>query len=381
MTGPAMTVPAPEAQRALAAHYYTDAEAWRADRALILNTWQLVGHDAQMPAPGDFITADLFDQSFFVIRDDDGGLRAYANVCPHRGHQLVKGCGNKSRISCPYHAWTFARDGRLIGLQRTPSSVTPTRADVRLFDVPVATLAGFVLINPSGKAPPLATFAPGLAQQIDAACPDLARYVIEDGPALGHSYDCAANWKVLIDNYLECHHCGVAHASFDDMMDIKASRFELWPHFTRQIAPTAGKSETAAFALNLAHDVTVGHFWWLFPNTVLGQFPGVPGFYASRFDPVSEGQTKRRSWSLTTPVATDPDMARRAQARSDWSVQIVSQEDRALCESVQIGLQHEAFRHGWYVTDPQAHGLSEHAMQHFHTLYLSALEAQPCISP
>ena len=371
-----MTIAVADDRRTLPARYYIDDDVLARERQMLRDHWQLVGHEAQLPARGDYITARLFDSDYFVIRGDDNGLRAFANVCPHRGHVLLEGCGHKGRITCPYHAWTFDRSGRLVGARRTETTELPTRGEIRLFEVALDQLAGFIFLNVSGKALPLNEFAPGLDAQIARHCPELGSYVVEDGPALGHTYECAANWKVLIDNYLECHHCSVAHSSFDDMMDISNSRFELFPNYTFQTAPTALKSENKAFPLNLDHDVTVGHFWWLFPNMVFGQFPGVPGFYASRFDAVGAHQTHRQTWSLTVAEPTDSDMKRRAGLRSAWSVHVVSREDRALCENVQRGMRHDAFERGWYVNDPAAHGISEHAMRHFHHIYVATLESR-----
>lgn len=364
-------------KRALPARYYTEDSVLMRERAMLLDHWQLAGHVAQIKEPGAFLTVSFADQDFFIVRGSDGVIRGFANVCPHRGHRLVEGCGVKQRLTCPYHAWTFTLDGKLRGLQRGTSTQAPDRNQIRLSEVPVDTLAGFLFINPNGTAPPLAEYAPGLAEQVAAHVPDVSAYVLEEGPALGHSYSCEANWKVLIDNYLECHHCGPAHDTFNDMMDIPASTFELCGTYTFQTAPTKGRADTRAFPLNLAHDVTVGHFWFLFPNTVFGQFPGVPGFYASRFDPVTPHRTERRTFSLTVAEPTDADMPRRQALRSKWSTSVVSQEDRSLCENVQRGMRQSTFSQGWYVTDPEAHGLSEHAMRHFHHLYLSALEA-PC---
>lgn len=361
-------------QRALPARYYTDAEVLRRERDMLRDHWQLVGHEKQLGEPGAFLTVSLHDQDFFLLRGQDDVIRGFANVCPHRGHRLVEGQGVKARITCPYHAWTFTHTGALMGMQRTATTQAPARDRIALFSVPVDMLGGFLFINPNGNAAPLSEHAPGLAQQLATHCPDLPLYALEDGPALGHSYRCRANWKVLIDNYLECHHCGTAHETFNDMMDIAASSFQLFDRFIFQTAPTAGKAENRAFPLNLKHDVTIGHFWFLFPNTVFGQFPGAPGFYASRFDPVSADETERRTFSLIIDPPTDPDMARRNDLRSAWSSQVVSREDRALCKSVQRGMHQAPFQQGWYVTDPQAHGISEHAMRHFHQLYLSALE-------
>ena len=134
------------------------------------------------------------------------------------------------------------------------------------------------------------------------------------------------------------------------------------------------KAQNKAFPLDLEHDVTTGHFWFLFPNTVFGQFPGTQGFYASRFDPVTPDLTQRRSLSMATSIPTDPGMHERAQLRSDWSSNVVSQEDRALCENVQKGLHQRGYIQGWYITDPDAHDISEHAMRHFHDIYLDAID-------
>ncbi|MEL6234734.1 MAG: aromatic ring-hydroxylating dioxygenase subunit alpha [Pseudomonadota bacterium] len=369
------TGPVESAQRALPARHYTCPEHFARDRRLMLGSWHLAGHHGDLPGPGDYRTLSILDQDILLIRGQDGAIRAFANVCPHRGHSLLCGAGTTRRITCPYHAWSFSTEGALVRQRRRRTTQAPDRQDIGLFELPLAELAGFLFVNPDGTAPPFATLTEGLARQIDETCPGLADLVPEAGPALGHSYACAANWKVLIDNYLECHHCGPAHASFDDLMDIGASRFELFDRFTFQRAPTAGKAENRAFPLDLQHDITVGHFWWLFPNTLLGQFPGVPGFYASRLDPLAPDRTARHTISLQPARPTDPDMARRAKLRSDWSVSVVSREDRALCEAVQRGMTQIAFTQGWYLTDPDAHGISEHAMRHFHRIYLEALAA------
>ena len=363
-----------QTQRCLPAEYYTE-RAWLArDHQLLIDSWQLVGHVAQLPNPGDVITATVSEQDILLARGQDQQIRAFFNVCPHRGHRLVAEEGNKRVLTCPYHAWSFGLDGSLRGMKKTKTTTAPDRSDICLNQIALDQLAGFLFVNLSGTATPLVEFALGLEDQILTKVPEITDLVMEEGPALGHTYNCNANWKVLLDNYLECHHCGAAHESFDDMMCIAESKFELYPNYTFQHAPTAMKEESTAFPLNLEHDVTLGQFWWLFPNTVFGQFPGARGFYASRFDPVTPDRTERRSLSLTVAKPTDLDMERRAKLRSDWSNNVVSQEDRALCENVQRGMKSMGFAQGWYVTDPEQHGISEHAMRHFHTTYLSALD-------
>ncbi|MCI5097199.1 MAG: aromatic ring-hydroxylating dioxygenase subunit alpha [Rhodobacteraceae bacterium] len=362
--------------RTLAARHYTSTQSLAAERELLLRSWQLAGHQSQLAEPGDFITLSLFEQNIFLVRDREGEVRAYYNVCPHRGHQLVEGSGQKAVLTCPYHAWTFGLDGRLRGLPKRDGTDAPARSEVCLTSVRVDTLAGFLFVNLDESAPSLAEFAPGLEAQLLERVPELSELEIEGDSAYGHTYSCKANWKVMLDNYLECHHCGPAHHSFDDMMNIAENRFELYQNYTYQMAPTARKAENAAFRLDLDHDVLDGQFWFLFPNTVFGQFPGARGFYASRFDPVTPDFTERRSFSLIAAEPTDPDMKARAAERAEWSTNVVSAEDRALCESVQRGMHQKGYQQGWYITDPDAHDISEHAMRHFHDIYLAAMDEE-----
>ncbi|WP_330220291.1 SRPBCC family protein, partial [Sulfitobacter sp. HI0040] len=170
----------------------------------------------------------------------------------------------------------------------------------------------------------------------------------------------------MLDNYLECYHCQTAHPDFNEMMAIPDSRFSLFPNFTYQEAPTKRKADNRAFPLDLDHDVLVGTFWWLFPNITLGRFPGTQNFYVSRFDPLGPGRTSRYTLSLKPARPTDAGAEERDRLRSVWTTKVVSQEDRALCENVQRGMAQRGFQHGWYVTDPEDHGISELAMRHFH---------------
>ncbi len=357
-------------EKTLLARYYTDTDVMAAEiRDLFYTTWQFVCHVSDLAEPGDYFAFSLHGQDYFLVRTPDGALKGYCNVCPHRGHRLVDGTGNKSRITCPYHAWTFGLDGQLRGARGVERDVVQSQGR-SLIPIAVDQIVGLVFVNPSRTAAPLAEFAPELEAQILRACPDIAEYVVvRDGAELGHSYQCRSNWKVMIDNYLECYHCQMAHPDFDEMMEISDSRFSLFPSFTYQHAPTKKKADNRAFPLDLEHDVLEGEFWWLFPNITLGRFPGVQNFYISRFDPLEPGLTSRYTVSLQPRTPTDKHAAERDRLRSHWSKTVVSQEDRKLCENVQRGLAQRGFEHGWYVTDLEDHGVSEHAMRHFHDLY------------
>ncbi|NRB05002.1 MAG: aromatic ring-hydroxylating dioxygenase subunit alpha [Rhodobacteraceae bacterium] len=354
---------------ALAAVYYTDQNVMKAEvHDLLYNTWQFVCHISDVDQEGTYFAFSLHGQEYFLVRGHDGTLRGFHNVCPHRGHRLVDGSGQKSRIVCPYHAWTFDLDGSLRGARGIDRRSAVQKH--KLLPIRVDTVLGFVFVSANLDIAPLAEYAPGMAAQMLRACPDLPNYVVNrDGAEFGHTYMCAANWKVMLDNYLECYHCQMAHPDFNDMMAIGDSTFALFPNYTYQHAPTKMKAETAAFPLDLEHDVLVGEFWWMFPNITFGQFPGTQNFYVSRFDPLEPGLTSRYTVSLHPKEPTDPGAPERDRLRSVWTTTVVSQEDKALCENVQRGMSQRAFQNGWYVTAPEDHGVSEHAMRHFHDLY------------
>ncbi len=355
----------------LASHYYVDQRVMEAElRDLLYNSWQFVCHESEVANPGDFYAFTLHGQDFFLVRTAKGELKGFHNVCPHRGHRLVKGQGNKSRVTCPYHAWTFTLEGKLRGARGVDRASEASQERRNLLPVRVDRIVGFVFINADLEAESLADFAPGLEQQMLRACPDLPDYVVSAGSEeFGHTYVCNANWKVMLDNFLECYHCQMAHPEFNEMMAIADSTFTMFRNFTYQNAPTKGKAENRAFPLDLEHDVLVGEFWWMFPNITFGRFPGVQNFYVSRFDPLEPGKTSRYTLTLAPRVETDLGAAERDRLRSKWANAVVAVEDKNLCEGVQRGMSQRAFRHGCYVTDPDDHGVSEHAMRHFHDIY------------
>lgn len=104
----------PELSGTLPASYYYDPAIFEREReAIWFKTWQLVGYVHDLAKPGDYITADILDQKVFVVRDKSGELRAFYNVCMHRGHILAEGKGSKTIFTCPFHAWSYDTDGRL----------------------------------------------------------------------------------------------------------------------------------------------------------------------------------------------------------------------------------------------------------------------------
>jgi Rieske 2Fe-2S family protein len=189
--------------------------------------WLCVGRSDQLPNPGDHRAEGSTDGgSVLLVRGDDGALRAFANTCRHRGHELLP-CGqtanNGRAIVCPYHGWAYTLRGGLraaAGFRHQPGFVD---ADWGLAELPVTEWHGLVFVDGSGTAGPLAAALSELE-------PVVAPYEPERLVVAGrHEYETTANWKVLTENYHECYHCPVIH-----------------PELCRVSPPKSGENHTPA---------------------------------------------------------------------------------------------------------------------------------------
>ncbi|MEO1492441.1 MAG: aromatic ring-hydroxylating dioxygenase subunit alpha [Pseudomonadota bacterium] len=358
------------ASRTLPAYYYTDPAVLEIERReLFFRTWQYACHASVLAEPGCYTTFSIFDQDIMLVHGQDGVVRAFYNVCAHRGHQLVAGSGQKTRLTCPYHAWTYALDGRLVGVRGGEHTTKVAKSEICLSEIRVDRLLDFYFINLDPDAQPLAAYAPGLEAEIAAATPGWQDFVVTDNwRAFGAPFAC--NWKALVDNYLECYHCETAHPTFCDMFDCTGIRHDFAANHMRQHLPSAHKAENAAYALDLDHHVLDGNFWFLFPSTLLGYIPGAPSLSISRIVPTGAETCLRET---EVYVAPDADPAH-LKARDAFGAEKVGAEDRALVESVQRGMRQMGFNQGLYMIDPEEETFTEEGVRFFHSRYRDALE-------
>jgi len=192
---------------ALARDFYTSEAVFARDLDLLLGRWTQVGHVSQVAEPGDWITAELGEESAIVVRGEDGSLRALANVCRHRGSRVCVGAsGSATMLVCPYHAWSYRLDGRLRAAREMPAGFDP--AAHGLHPLPLAEIAGLIFISFGDAPPDLSLAAPALAGMGERYGWPAAR--------IAHRalYRVAANWKLALENYHECYHCAPAHPEF-----------------------------------------------------------------------------------------------------------------------------------------------------------------------
>ncbi|HSR86646.1 MAG TPA: aromatic ring-hydroxylating dioxygenase subunit alpha [Streptosporangiaceae bacterium] len=208
------------------ASYVDQDEFVRERERVLLPSWFCVGRADSVQGPGDYITAEVVGESVIVVRTGDGTLAAFYNLCRHRGSRLVPtassepaaepgraGCFAGS-IRCPYHGWVYGLDGTLRAAPFLPE-VRAYRQLLRLHPADVAEWGGFVFV----RLEHVASDAGSLADWLGDVSARISRYPLADlrvGERL--RYQVAANWKVILENYNECYHCGPVHPELCDLV-------------------------------------------------------------------------------------------------------------------------------------------------------------------
>jgi glycine betaine catabolism A len=204
-----------EGARTMPREFYTSADILAEESEKIFaRQWHCVGRASAIPRPGDFVLRDVAGESLIVVRGRDGELRALFNVCRHRGTRLCREASGQfsETIQCPYHAWTYTTDGRLLGAPHMQESPGFSKADHALHAAALAQWEGFVFVNIGDDPEPFERwFAPMLRRLERFNLPTLT---------VGHRvrYEVKANWKLVFQNYSECLHCPMIHPELSTVL-------------------------------------------------------------------------------------------------------------------------------------------------------------------
>ena len=210
--------PAPDAggplTRTLPGRFYHDPAIWQLEQErLFARLWICVGRGDQFPAAGHYRTVRVGDESILVVRGEDGALRAFLNVCRHRGARLCATEQGQARtLQCRYHAWTYGLDGRLLRAPGLQDSREFDRSDFGLVPVALDTWEGLVWVNLAENPPPLTEqLLPQIAARLGDASRLTAYRIGTLAVADSIEYEVHANWKVVVENFMECYHCAPMH--------------------------------------------------------------------------------------------------------------------------------------------------------------------------
>ena len=318
-------------------HWYTDSQVFEREREhLFARTWQYAGHSRDLAEPGSYFTLHAGEVPLVVVRDRDDELRAFVNVCRHRGAEVVSGAGPCTTLQCHYHAWTYALDGSLRAAPRSEADPGFERESLGLRPARVETWGPFIFVNADAEAAPLADTL--------GALPGLVRDAGLDVDSLAfHSrvpYSLDANWKIAVENFLECYHCAVAHPSFSDVIDVapEAYRLESHPTFATHYARLRDTPRGDHYDTN--GDIE-GQFHMIWPSIKVNVMPGRANMSIGPLVPVEPGRTDG-FLDYFFAADTDPGWIADYLALDNQ----VGAEDRVLVESVQRGMRSGVFEHG-----------------------------------
>jgi phenylpropionate dioxygenase-like ring-hydroxylating dioxygenase large terminal subunit len=329
---------------------YHDPEFFELEkRTIFRGAWQLVCHVNDIPASGDFHSFEFLGESAIVVRADDGEVRAFHNVCRHRAARILDGpkgnCGR--RITCPYHAWTYALDGRLVGVSNRESFRGLDTARHGLAALEHEIFMGFIFIR----------FEPGLPSVREMAAPyaqELAAYRLEELVPQGRVTlrPRNVNWKNVADNYSDGLHINVAHPGltrlFGRSYGIEAKPWidKMWGALRDE--PSSKLSERLYQQLLPRVDYLPAErqrlwiYFKLWPNVAFDIYPDQIDFM--QFLPVSPTQTMVREIAYVHP---DSRREMRAARYLNWRInRRVSLEDKALIERVQSGMASSSYTMG-----------------------------------
>lgn len=349
----------------LPARFYTDPDIFQAEReAIFYRGWHMACHANDLAEVGSYVTAAIFDQKVFICRGKDNVLRGFYNVCAHRAHELLAGSGKAKVITCPYHAWSYHLTGELRSARGAEDLPGFDSGEFCLTPVRIETYGHIVFFNLDDAAPAASGAFAGLDAELDAYIPGFATM---QRTAVYHSI-LEANWKVAVDNFLECYHCAPAHPAFADLVDLATYRSDCHAQYSSHIGSRV-RPNNKAYAFDPKAPVQNSAFWWLWPMATVNLIPGDPAASLFWFNPISPTRTEL----LAISYAPGGKMTTQLEAASRYAGGILSDEDNRLCESVQRGMASRGYRQGRFVVDAARSANSEHAVHHFHQLVANAL--------
>jgi Rieske 2Fe-2S family protein len=339
-----------EEARTLPAAVYTSPDVLRLEqRGIFARQWLCVGREADISAAGDYFLKEIAGDSLIIVRGADAQVRAFYNVCRHRGSRLLDASQGRglSRVVCPYHSWSYNLDGSLSTAPQMGENFRKSEASL----VPVRLEAhhGFLFANLDDAAEPLGRYLADL--------PDLSRFrmaELECGKRI--EYDIHANWKLICENYSECYHCAANHpqlirisehiARAERVQEIGAC-FNGGPMRMRPGVETmsmSGKSTLPAIAGLTHDDRRYVHYYVVYPNMLLSPHPDYVLTHTAW--PVAPDRTHIVcEWLFTKAAVNQPDFDPR-DVVDFWD--LTNRQDWALCERAQTGLASRGYRQGPY---------------------------------
>jgi phenylpropionate dioxygenase-like ring-hydroxylating dioxygenase large terminal subunit len=313
--------------------------------------WNCVGRASSLEKAGDFVTRTIAGESILVLRDKTGALRAFFNVCRHRGTRICREDSGRfgETIQCSYHAWTYGTDGRLIGAPHMQDAEGFDKADYPLHAAHVAEWEGFLFVNVARAPEPFAkAWAPMIGRLSRFALPKLV---------VGHrvTYDVAANWKLVFQNYSECLHCPTIHPKLATVLPYQSGANDLVEGpflggYMEIKPPNASATMTGRPAGRLVSDALGeedrhrAFYYTLMPNLLLSLHPDYVNYYLVH--PVAADRTVVESEWLVHPDTLRDGANNLKDAVEFWD--LTNRQDWDIVGQSQLGISSRRYEPGPY---------------------------------
>lgn len=318
--------------------------------AFFLRRWQFIGHLNEVPAPGDFVTADIGRDNVVVLRGKDGGLRAFLNVCRHRASRIFEGKGHcRGVVRCPYHGWTYRLDGTLMAIPREENFAAFDRSAYGLHEIDLEVFHGLLFVRVEGDGP-------GVAEQFAHTGDlfkmyDVGSYV----PFAEETFQVwEANWKVAWDNYLENYHIPIGHPGLNRLVESTGEGEELTSGLSYGVFRVRDKR--SGVEIERRYQELFPESFARIPESLHGKWVqfGLSGnlgidLYPEMLDifqliPLGHDRTLVRAafYGHPEPTSTEQELRRLNLEINN----AVNDEDRSLCLRVQQGLRTTGYRPG-----------------------------------
>ncbi len=319
---------------------YVDPEVFEWEQRAIFSGWSCVGHASDLAAPGTQRAVGSGANGVLLARGDDGQVRAFANSCRHRGHELLP-CGAEAKrraIVCPYHAWSYKLDGSLRNAPGFKDLESFDPDQYGLVELRLVDWHGWLFVDPSGQDSEFAEHVAGLEEVVAPYQPENLKIVAR------HSYELATNWKVIAENYQECYHCSSIHPELTrispptsgENLELTGSWMGGWMSIIdgAETMSLDGRSGGVAIEGLSEHELRSVMYIVGFPNLLVSLHPDY--VMTHLMTPLSVDRTHVEcAWAFPTEVADKPDFDP-SYAVDFWD--LTNRQDWTACESVQRGL-------------------------------------------
>ena len=337
--------------RTMPGRYYTAPEIYQEEAEKIFGEyWHCVGRESQIAQPGDYYLQDLAGESLIIVRDRSGMARAFYNVCRHRGTRLCEEHQGRfsETIQCPYHAWTYGLDGRLLGAPHMADAVGFDKMDYPLHEAAIDSWEGFLFVSLGRKPKPLPeSLGPLVGRFGRFSLPGLR-------PGGRREYDTQANWKLIFQNYSECLHCPMIHPGLARISPYLSGTNDLYEgaslggHMLLNEGIGSLTMSGRSCGLPVGHlpteDMNRVYYYSIFPNLLLSLHPDYVMFHTVW--PRGPGRTRIICEWLFNPASFETPGFDPNDAVSFWDM--TNQQDWHICEQSQAGQGSRRYTSGPY---------------------------------